>query len=106
MIDYARAVGPLEEALVRLDAMLEGLAEGYDEYRSTEELVGGLLAVRDRLHGVWEHVTLRARGAEARFRADHVAGRACPHAAELPDRRAGRAYLRAPAPPDRLSRLP
>ena len=35
----------LEEALARLDAMLAGLADGHGEYRSTEELVGGIIAV-------------------------------------------------------------
>jgi len=71
MINYARAVDPLEEALARLDAMLEGLAEEHAEYRSTEELVGGILAVRKELRDVWEHVTLRARGADPPFARRH-----------------------------------
>ena len=89
MIDYARAVGPLEEALERIDAMLEGLAEDHDAYRSTEELVGGILAVRDRLQAVREHVTLRARGANHFFRA----GPARPPAPSLSRGVAGRADL-------------
>jgi hypothetical protein len=72
MIDYARAVDPLEDALARLDAMLAGLADGHGEYRSTEELVGGIIAVRDRVHEVWEHVTVRARGGKQPFRAPHA----------------------------------
>jgi hypothetical protein len=46
MSDYARIVDPLEEALARLDAMLGGLAADHDEYRSREELLGGITAVR------------------------------------------------------------
>jgi hypothetical protein len=71
MIDYARAVDPLEDALARLDAMLAGLADGHGEYRSTEELVGGIIAVRDKVHEVWQHVTMRARGGKQPFRALH-----------------------------------
>ena len=71
MIDYARAVDPLEEALARLDAMLAGLADEHGEYRSTEELLGGIAAVRDKVHEVWQHVTVRARGGKQPFRAMH-----------------------------------
>jgi len=71
MIDYARAVDPLEEALARLDSMLAGLADERDEYRSTEELLGGIIAVRDKVHEVWQHVTMRARGSNQPFQAMH-----------------------------------
>ncbi len=67
MSDYAKAVDPLEEALARLDAMLAGLANEHCEYRSTEELLGGIIAVRDKVHDVWQHVTVRARGSKEPF---------------------------------------
>jgi hypothetical protein len=71
MIDYARTVDPLEEALVRLDAMLAGLADEHGEYRSTEELLGGIIAVRDKVHEVCQLVTVRARGWKEPFRTAH-----------------------------------
>ncbi len=71
MVDYARAVDPLEEALARVDAMLAGLANDHGEYRSTEELLGGIIAVRDKVHEVWQCVTMRARGSEEPFQATY-----------------------------------
>ena len=60
MMDYTKPVGPPEEALARLDAMLGGLADEYEHYRSTEELLGGISAIREKLHEVWRCVTVRA----------------------------------------------
>ncbi len=62
MSDRTRTVAPLEKALVRLDAMLAGLADGHDDYRSAGELLGAILAVHDRVRDMRRQVAQFARG--------------------------------------------
>lgn len=61
MRDFARTAEPVDVELEKLDDMLAGLADEHSDYRSAEELRGGVLAARAKFRQVWQQVSLRTQ---------------------------------------------
>ena len=56
----------LENNLEKVDDMLAGLADLHSDYRSAEEIRGGILAARERLREMWRRVSAAPRPARER----------------------------------------
>jgi len=61
MAEGRRTMSALESDLEKVDDMLAGLADLHSNYRSTEEIRGGILAARDRIREMWRRVSATSR---------------------------------------------